>query len=142
MAAGQKLIVASNGYSLQPRDAHSEDLIRGMSRGVDALCHVNQPRNLKQLRFMYAVFKKIADNHPELHTVEAVKRELKIRCRMFDPISSTDGRAFYTLRSMSFEMMDQTEFAWVWQQFRQCIVHELMPGLTSEALSQELLEML
>lgn len=134
-----KVVVRSDGRGLFPRDAHSADVISRMSKTTDAACDISQPRNLQQLRFIYATLKTIADNHPELHSVEAVKKELKVRSRMFDPFVSRDGKLYFALRSTSFEKMDQSEFALVWEQWRGIIVSELLPGITDDQLALEIM---
>lgn len=129
----------SDGRGLFPRDPHSADVIKGMSRSEDALCTVSQPRNLKQLRFIYAMFKLIAEHHNELHNVEAVKKELKIRSKMFDPFVGADGKLYFALRSISFDQMDQSEFSQVWDQWRHIIVSELLPGISDDDLIEQIM---
>lgn len=137
-----KVVVVSDGRSLLPRDPYSEEIIRSMPRGVDAMAELRQPRSLKQMRFIMAMAHKVASTHPTLVTVNQVIHELKIRSRMFDPFVGVNGKLYYALRSIAFETMDQTEFAQVWESWRRIIKEELLPGIDDAGLVREMMETL
>ena len=136
-----KIVVQSDGRALWPRDPFSEEIVLKMGR-TDAMAEVRQPRSLKQMRFIYAIARKVADNRPTLTTTAQVIHELKIRSRMFDPFVGQNGKLYYALRSVAFETMDQTEFSQIWQSWRRIIIEELLPGVTNEGLIAEVMETL
>jgi len=137
-----KMVLVRSGRGLLPADEHSEDILRGIPHEAQIIADVKVPRNARQLRFIHVLLRKVADNHPDFVSVEALKRELKIRARMFDPIVGANGQLFYTLRSIAFEEMDQAEFAQVWEQWRRIIVTEIVPGMSDAGLQREILEAL
>jgi hypothetical protein len=148
MSKGTKLVVVSDGRALLPRDPYSAEVVASMPRGQDAMAEIRQPRSLKQLRFLYAMARKIADNHAIYTTVPAVIYQLKIRSGMFEPIIAADtmqpskSKIYYTVKSTAFESMDAVEFGQIFDQWRRIIREELLPGVSDEGLVREIMETL
>lgn len=138
--SGMQLILRRKGLGWFPADPVSEDRTVGVPAGSDTLFTASMPRNLKQLKAVHILLKKVADNHPQFTTVEALKRELKVRCKMFDPFVGANGKLYFALRSIAVEAMDQIEFTAVWEQWKRVIVTEILPGISDEALVAELAE--
>lgn len=148
MSKGTKLVVVSDGRSLFPRDPYSAEVIASMPRGQDAMAEIKQPRSLKQMRFIYAMARKVADNHSAYTTVPQVMTQLKIRSGMFEPMIVADtaniskSKIVYVIKSTAFESMDATEFGQVWERWRLIIKNELLPGITDEGLINEIINTL
>jgi len=139
----KEVIVRAENGRLHPRDPHSQEIILGLSRDVDVMAKIWQPRNLQQTRFMYALLNKIARTHPDLTTPEAILHHFKIFARLFDPIVGHDGRTYIVPRSLSFTSMDQAEFQQIFEhQFKPFIRERVLPGVTDADLYREVMDSL
>lgn len=137
-----KMTVTKSGRGFLPADEHSADVFSRIPPNTTIVISGKVPRNAKQLAAIHILLRRVADNHPNFVSVEALKRELKIRSRMFDPIVGANGQLYYVMRSIAFEDMDQAEFAAVWQQWRYIIATDILPGLSDADLAREILEAL
>lgn len=137
---------------LVPRDPYSDEIVRSLSADRDVMVKVHQARSVQQVRFMYALLNKIAENHPTLRTPDAIMHEVKILAKLFDPVvrSTMDPRTgevqtkmFMVMRSLSFAAMDHAEFKEFFdKQFKPIIREHILPGVSDEALMREIMETL
>jgi hypothetical protein len=141
-----------DGGRLVPRDPYSDEIVRGLRRDADVLVQVKQARSVQQVRFLYALLHKIAANHPELRSPDAIMHEIKIRARLFDPIVKTftdrhtgeiKTQMFLAMRSLSFATMDGAEFNDLFErQIKPIIREHILPGVADDELIREVMETL
>ncbi|MGE0699091.1 MAG: hypothetical protein AB7O57_08350 [Hyphomicrobiaceae bacterium] len=130
---------------LAPIDDVSEETLRGLE-GKELMAKLWKPRNLKHNALVFKLLSLIADNHPELHTTEAVLTFIKTELKMFCPKIVTvmvDGQMrvglIYELRSVSFSTMDQQEFAEFWKHAMRVVTEKLLPGVTNDDIALEIM---
>jgi hypothetical protein len=139
----RQLIMRRDGNRLAPAEPWSEEQLMLLSPNKDVLVQVKQARSLPQMKFMWAMLKKIADNHPTLSTAEQIMFEIKRHGRLFKPVVSADGRLFYVMESIAFEAMDQAQFQEFFDKVLRPIVREhILPGVSNERLIAEVMETL
>lgn len=132
---------------LSPRDPHSQELLSGITPGVDLMCKVWQPRNLQQHRRMMVLLSKIAENHPRYVRADQVLTDLKKLGGYFDEFEGVHPETgevvqYMHLRSVSFYSMDQAEFAQFWKTAVHNIKTYLLPGIEETDLYRELVDAL
>lgn len=133
-----ELVMIRRGGLAQPADELSEERFRALKNGELFRCQVDAPRNIKQLRAVHIMLKKVADNLPEPIGSEELKRHLKRRSRMFTEFVARDGSVMYELDSISPAVMDQARFTEVWRMWKGIIISELLPGITDRELAHEI----
>ena len=135
-----ELVMIRRGGLAFPADELSDEHLRAIVNGSMFRCVVDAPRNIKQLRAVHILLKKVAENLPEPIGTEELKRVLKRRSRMFTEFVARDGSVMYELDSISPAVMDQARFTEVWNAWKQIIIEELLPGITNRDLVDAILE--
>lgn len=134
------------GGLARPADDLSAEHFRMLENNTMFRAQIDAPRNIKQLRLVHVLLKKVADNHPEFMGVEELKRELKRRSGMYQEFISRDGGVMYELESISPAVMEQTRFNEVWRRWVDIIlrgdpdrgVPPILDGVTDEQLRYEI----
>lgn len=141
-----ELVMIRTGGLARPADDLSAERFGSLSNGSMFRAQVDAPRNIKQLRLVHVLLKKIVDNHPGFVGVEELKRELKRRSGMYQEFISRDGEVMYELDSISPAVMDQSRFNEVWKRWVDLIlrgdpatgVEPILAGVTDEQLAYEI----
>lgn len=141
-----ELIMRREGQALRARDPHSHELLMGITAGVDVMARVTQPRNPAQHRLVWALVKLIADNHPDYSNPAEVMRHLKMLAGLvneFPGVNPRTGEAmiYYEVQSLSWATMDQIRFSQVFPSLMHAAVKHMLPGITSDTVHSEILEM-
>lgn len=141
-----ELVMIRNGGLARPADDVSAARFAAFANGSMFRVQADAPRNIKQLRLVHVLLKKIADNHPDFVGIEDLKRELKRRSGMYSEFISRDGAVMYELDSISPAVMDQARFSEVWRTWVDLIVRgdpargiaPILAGISDEQLSYEI----
>lgn len=130
--------------ALYPADPVAGDLLAGIADEKLVLCDVTTPRNPKQNAFIHALLSEIVKHTDRFKDIDDLKRFLKLRSRMYHliVIRHSDGSesTALELQSTAFGSMDQTQFARVWNRWKDIIRHEIIPDLDDQALRMQILE--
>lgn len=141
-----ELVMIRRGSIASPADDLSLERFSAIKPGSMFRVQADAPRNIKQLRLLHVLLKKIVDNHPSYMGVEELKRELKRRSGMYQEFISRDGEVMYELDSISPAMMDQARFNEVWKRWVDLIINgdpatgfdPILAGITDEQLAYEI----
>ena len=142
-----ELIMVREGQALKARDPHSFELMMGITPGKDLMAKVSQPRNPGQHKLIWAMCKLIADNHPQFADSEHVMMELKRLSGLLRQVTGVNPRTgevvdYFVVESISWATMDQVRFAQVFRTMRSQALRFMLPGVTDDQISSQLLEML
>ena len=132
-----------------------QGFVPAYDRDVDLLSHIpvgaivstrpKRPRRIRRHRWWWALLNRVADSHPFYSRAEQVLTHLKMRTGWVDAttlVNGEDVQVIYTPRSISFDAMDETEFAQFIDRALDVVVHELLPGVDREELRREIEAML
>lgn len=120
--------------------------IEGMRRigreGTQALIATRTPRNILQHRLIWALADKLTDCVDTLDDREQAMFLLKVKAKhgswVMDPQS---GELHFKVDSISFDALAQEEFDVLFERFVKIICQEIVPGLSSEDLKREVLDL-
>lgn len=92
-------------------------MLRGLTPGEPVMVAVTQPRSLRQHRLMFALLRRVHENLPadqraRFPTVERLLESIKLALGHTEDIwNLRSGEGWVKVKSISFESMDQAEFA-------------------------------
>ena len=129
--------------SLRPDDEAAEAVLRSIKNGELVSVDVKRPRNPQHHKLFFALAGRVWENldHKKYPTSEDVVTELKIitghYTKTFIPI---DGKQYTVLtpKSIKFSKLDQVGFAAFFDRCCDHIVANILPGITSESLREEI----
>jgi len=145
--AKRYIYMKREGKTLVPADAKSEEMLAKVPEGRELMVKTITARNVKQHRLFWVVAGIIADNSLDYEDAEHVVEQIKIST------GHVDRRAFYLPelkqfiwreqgKSIAFQSMPQEEFAEFFKKALDVIMVDIIPGLDSEDLKQEVAESL
>lgn len=131
-----EIVMRKKGGRLEPVDQVSADDLASIPNDKDLLVTVKSPKNLKQLRFIWALAQKIADaldgydKDTAMDLLCEQSRHVKI---VFHPVT---GRAFVTRKSLS--NLDGAALSRLINRMVYVACFEIVPGLDEGALRDEI----
>jgi len=129
---------------LAPIDDAGQEMLRKVAVGRLVKARVTQSRNIHHHRMFFALLNLVYDNLPEtveINSVDALLGALKLATGHYEVCKSSAGKEFRIPKSISFAKMDQTEFDQFFQRCCDVIVKHFLPGVTSEQLRSEILDL-
>ena len=112
-------------FPLTPQDADALEKIKGGDVLETSLRRVRNPRFHRKF---FALLSVVLANQELYETTEDFLTELKIRTGWYEPLI-IDGKVVYVPLSISFEKMDEIEFAMFYQKSIDAIL-KMLPGFT------------
>lgn len=136
-----EIAMRRSGARLLPVDDHSaEDLIR-VPADRDVLVKIVSQRNMKLLRFLWALAGKVADACDWLHDKDDAMDELKIRARHVKYlVNPTTGEVRIVPKSLT--KMDGAALNRLANRMVHVICRDIVPGLDESALRAEIVSMI
>jgi len=125
---------------LKPVDEAARETFAALKAGQDVLAAVHRPRHIEHHNWFMAMLQKVAEAKGE--TQDYLLAQIKIALGLVDFIRMPSGKVVAALRSVSFESMDQAEFAEVSVAAVRLICEQILPGLEPSELTAEIDEML
>jgi hypothetical protein len=128
--------------ALYAYDEAAEVVVNKLAQGEIIEVTYRRPRNQKHHKLFFALLSLVwsqldQDDYP---TVETLLTELKIRTGHYDRRDiEVEGKKYPVLtpKSISFASMGQDEFAAFFERVCDLVVRDLLPGIHSEELRQE-----
>lgn len=130
--------------ALVPMDALSLEALQKIPEGATARVEASVPRNKQYHRFYWAMLGTIKRNLPEGVTLDldALHQVVKLGAGCKHIVKLPNG-AFYELPgSIAFDRMDETAFRQFMDNAIKFVVSDLVPGMDSEVLENELYNLL
>ncbi len=124
-----------------PADEGAAELMRSIRLGECVSVEVKRPRNIQHHRLFFALLNLVFENQEHFKTVDELRFALCIAIGHADPVVTRSGTHMKP-RSISFGKMDQAEFNTFFDRAVNFICTEVLPGMDSEALRNEVEEMI
>lgn len=140
MTDERPLIYRRELFGLSPTDDASDAALKSVRFGECVELKLRRPRNLQQHRLFWALMQKVYENQDHYKSPEEVCIAFKFATGCTDKIKTRRG-IVEVPKSISFAKMDQIAFAEFFKRAIDFCIAEVLPGLKSEALEQEVLDM-
>jgi hypothetical protein len=138
----KEFAVIRRGKVLVPVDDLAAEEMARLPENKAALVTARVPRNPRHHRLAWALAQKLSEMVDGIHDREDAMTFLKIKARHVDYLTDpTNGNVYLVPRSINFASLDQTAFSRLWDRMCWIVCNEIVPGLDSEALQREILEM-
>lgn len=140
-----KTILCKHGSSLVAEDADSLDALAKIKDGALVLVEVRRKRNLQHNRLYFALIKKVHENMKEslrFPTEEILHCAIKIAVGLRTEFILPNGTVGFMPGTIKFGEMDQFAFDKFYNRVCNFVCQKFLPGVTSEALKKEVLEMI
>lgn len=138
-------IFQRRGMSLVPVDDQGRELLEKIKEGREVGCDIVRRRNPRHHRLYWAIVQFVQMHCPRFHDIplHKIHTMLKLATGLVDTfIDAETGETFYTVRSIAWAAMDQSEFDPWFTEACKVIAHRWMPeGTTPEDVRKELLSM-
>jgi hypothetical protein len=119
-------------------DEHAQELLKRFPVGEVFKAEVVKPRSRKTLGRYWVLCQMILDNTELFRSKEQISDYLKIRTgHSTSIVSAKTGEIFHVANSISFDELDEAEFAEFWQRACDVVVEDLLPGITEIELNYE-----
>ena len=133
------------GSMLRAADDVGSNIMSGLTVGEPIMVSVKQSRNIQQHIMYWALITIAHNNLPEKKSQSYPRKEnlsdaVKIAAGLVDQIIGLDGKVFLKPRSIAFDKMDQVEFNNFFSDALRVIVEQVIPGLNSIDIMQEVLD--
>jgi len=138
-----KTILCKHGSSLVAEDADSLDALAKIKDGSLVLVEVRRKRNLKHNRLYFALIKLVHENMESQRypTPETLHEAIKVACGLRTEFILPNGTVGFIPGSINFGSMKQDEFDKFYNRVCDIVCAHFLPGITSETLKQEVLQM-
>lgn len=140
MSDERPLVFRRELFGLAATDDASEAALKSVKLGECIELRIKRPRNLQQHRLFWALMQKVYENQEHYTSPEQVCTAFKFATGHVESIRTARG-VIQVPRSISFAKMDQVEFGQFFKRAVDFCVSEVLPGLKSEDLEREVLEM-
>jgi hypothetical protein len=118
-----------------------EDARQAMLRipiGTTVRCEITRPRSLPQMRLYWAMCDLVSINHETLTTRVQVDQTLRLLTGHVDLVQIGD-QILKLPRAINFNDISQDEWEAYLARAKDAVVSELLPGITGQALEEEIL---
>ena len=130
------------GLRLLPVSKVDEDALEEIPEHKDLSVTITRHRSNKQHRFFWAILQKVCENHDVYQRGEQLLLFLKIRLGYVEEVRFHGDQVWWVAQSISFNAMDQIEFKKFFDAAMDVITTEIIPGLNSQELIEEVENML
>jgi hypothetical protein len=125
--------------ALVPADGHSETALRARkySMGDVLSADLSKPRHPKHHKLVMSLLKIVLDNQDGLQTIDQLLTIVKIKMGRAAPfVDSATNKTYWVVESISFASMDQGEFEVFWEDLKNLVARDYLPGMTPDQLSE------
>lgn len=125
------------GMAMYPIGEEAEELVRSIKEGAECMGEFKPARRPKQHRTFFALLKLLVDNCEAFDSIQGALTAIKIALGEVDPIiDAKTGKTFWTVRSISYESMDQARFSRLFDRALFVITERWLIGTDMEDLRQ------
>lgn len=121
-------------------DADTQRRMKRIPLDTVVQVELRQPRNVKELRYYWALCNLVSMNHDKLQTREQVDQTLRILTGHVD-VFTLDGRTVEIPRRIAFHKLSQEDWQQYLQRARDAVLQHLLPGVQSPMIEDEIARM-
>lgn len=140
MSNERPLIFKRELFGLSATDDASEAALKAVKLGECVEVRIKSPRNLQQHRLFWKLMETVCGNQEHYKTPEEVCTAFKFAVGHYDTLRTKRGDVLVP-KSISFAKMTQPAFAEFFDRAVKFCVEEVIPGMDSEALQREIMEL-
>lgn len=140
MSDERPLIFRRELFGLSATDDASEAALKSVRLGECVELKLKRPRNLQQHRLFWKLMQTVYENQEHYKSADEVCVAFKFACGLTDSIKTARG-VIQVPKSIAFAKMDQVQFGEFFKKAVDFCVAEVIPGMNSEALEREILEL-
>lgn len=125
--------------ALQPDSQQDAELLRarGYHIGDVLRAELKKPRNPRFHKLVMALLQLVLDNQEGLQTIDQLLTVVKIKLGRAQPfIDSAKGKTYWVPESISFDAMDDGQFAEFWKDLCTLVANDYLPDMTREQVAQ------
>lgn len=115
-----------------------EDDVANIKEGVDVKVVATTPRSIRQLKFAWALAKKIADACDWLHDKDDAMYAMLVGAKHCRWLTYPDGKSVLRALPTNFGAMDGTLYSRLLNRMIYVAVTEIVPGMDESALKAEI----
>lgn len=135
------VIMRRTEAGLEPVDRDAAAILGKVKMGDRVLVKVHRPRSIQQHRMLFALLTKVAEA-TEFETPDALLTALKVALGRYDLLRLPSGKVVPVPQSISFAAMKQDEFQRFLDDCVRVICRDLLPGIASADLVEEIMQMI
>lgn len=106
---------------------------RKYSIGDTVAVDITKPRHPKHHRLVMSLMQLVLDSQEGLLTIDQLLTVVKIKMGRAQPyVDSASGKTYWVPESISYASMDQGEFDVFWQDLKNLVARDYLPGMTPE----------
>lgn len=133
------ILVHRVGSRLIPHAPMDEAFIRAFDASKPLRVRLSQPRNVKRLRFYWALLTLICDNLDQPLAPETLHELVKVRLGYTITVKMRK-RTYEIPGSIAFDKMKEPEFKRFLERFKDFMMTEVIPGTNSAEFERQALE--
>lgn len=140
----EEVLLKRKGNTLEAADPTSFEVIQGIGYEEYLVATIRRPRRIRHHRLFFALVHKIFENQDRYATEAQLLNAIKIKTGYYDNQNVTIGGMTFQVfipRSISFAKLDQTGFEQFYRRVIEFVVTEVIPGLDTDDLRNEILEL-
>lgn len=140
MSDERPLVFRRYSQGFQPTDDASEAALKSAKLGECVEIKLKRPRNLQMHRLFWKLMQTVYENQEHYRSADEVCTAFKFAVGHCDTLRTKRGDV-QVPKSIAFAKMDQIAFRAFFDAAIKFCVEEVLPGLNSEALEKEVLEL-
>lgn len=128
--------------ALRPDDEEARSIMDTIKAGDAVTVKIHRPRNLQHFRLYWKLMHTVCENQEHYRTAEELSDAFKLAVGHYDLAFGPKGTSYPKVRSISFAKMDQAKFNLFFNRAINFMCSEVIPGMDSESLRNEVYELL
>jgi hypothetical protein len=130
------------GSALYPSDPFSEEMLSKLKDGHEVVVTIRKPRSLSQLRWLFALLRKVVENSDRWADENVLLDDLKLATGLFETrVSALTGLPYPIPASISFSAMPADRFG-PWLEKAIAVLARDVLSVSPESLRGEIFAML
>jgi hypothetical protein len=121
-----------------PSNPVSEDDVSPFTMGGETIHRISEQRNIEQLKFLWGLIHKTADNTDRFRDKDQLMEHLKVRAGYYKLV--WNGTKFEAV-GKSLTRIDNEKLRLLTEQFIEIICEKIIPGMKANNLRREIEEM-
>jgi hypothetical protein len=129
-------LIKTHNQTFKAGDGESERYMEKIPFGEQVSCKINRTRNSQFHRKFFSLLSLIFENQERYQSFERFRKEVVMRAGFFEEHVHLTGKVSYVAKSLSYEKMDETEFADLFDKCCVVILQHFLPDSDREALEE------
>jgi len=134
-----KIVVRAANNCLHPADAVAHKYVGKLKYNEEIMVEARRPRNIRQLRKYWVMVDLVFENQEHFRSEDDLSDSIKLAVGLTKTVRMPSGEDYRIPLSIAIEAMPQDEFDDFYNRAVNYVCTEVVPGLNSEDLEQEMM---